>query len=329
MAVMKNREIVAENVVKVYQGEIHAVDDVSFRVDSGEVFGFLGPNGAGKSTMVKILTSLGLPTSGQARVGGYDVVSQADQVRQMIGVTLQDVGIDPLMKANELLILQGQLFGMDRGEARKKADQLISLVGLEEALDRRVGTFSGGMKRRLDLAMSLVHNPEVLFLDEPTTGLDPASRRDVWREIQRLNQELEMTIFLTTQYLEEADALAERIAIIDRGKIKVVGKPARLKDSLGKESLNLVFEETNEARAAAQTLNSFGDQMQINKDTLMIYQKGIAENIPGIIDQLKTRNLSPLSLTLTQPSLDDVFLHYTGASIDREDNEHLRTAEGI
>ena len=329
MVVMKNREIVADHVVKVYQRDIYAVDDVSFRVDSGEVFGFLGPNGAGKSTMVKILTSLGLPTSGQARVGGFDVVSQADQVRQMIGVTLQDVGIDPLMKADELLILQGQLFGMDRRAAEKKAAQLISLVGLEEALDRRVGTFSGGMKRRLDLAMSLVHNPEVLFLDEPTTGLDPASRRDVWREIQRLNQELEMTIFLTTQYLEEADALAERIAIIDRGKIKVVGKPTKLKESLGKQSLNLVFEEVNQAQTAAQALKSYRDQMQINKDTVMIYQQGIAEIIPRILNQLKTRNLSPLSLTLTQPSLDDVFLHYTGTSIDRENNGQFRSVGGI
>ena len=312
---MSNREIVAQDLVKVYQRDIRAVDDISFRVRSGEIFGFLGPNGAGKSTAVRILTSLGLPTSGSASVGGYDVVEDAARVREITGVTLQDIGIDPLMRADELLILQGRLFGMGLTAARFRSQELIELVGLQDAVDRRVGTYSGGMKRRLDLAMSLVHKPEVLFLDEPTTGLDPASRRDVWQEVRRLNQELDMTIFLTTQYLEEADELAERIAIIDHGKIKVTGRPAKLKEALGKESLNLVFEDPGLARQVARLLDPEVERIKLDRDTVLVYQKGIAERIPEILNQLRAEDVSPLSLTLTQPSLDDVFLHYTGQSI--------------
>lgn len=321
---MSTREIIARNVIKTYPGNVRAVDDVSFQVRTGEIFGFLGPNGAGKSTMVKILTSLGLPTSGSASVGGYDVVSQAGQVRRITGVTLQDVGIDPLMKADELLIFQGQLFGMSTAAARTRAVELIELVGLTNAMNRRVGTYSGGMKRRIDLALSLVHRPEVLFLDEPTTGLDPASRRDVWREVRRLNQELEMTIFLTTQYLEEADELAERIAIIDEGRIKVIGSPAKLKASLGQESLNLVFDSRSTAEKAAGQLGGSGQRTRLDRETLILYADQAAESIPAILDNLKSSRLTPLSLTLTQPSLDDVFLHFTGQAF-KEDKKQ----EGI
>ncbi|MGD8904057.1 MAG: ATP-binding cassette domain-containing protein, partial [Anaerolineae bacterium] len=209
---MSDRGIEVENLVKRYPGDVRAVDDVSFQVKGGSIFGFLGPNGAGKSTTIKILTTLVLPTSGRAAVGGFDVADYDDDVRRITGVALQEIGIDPLMKATELLELQARLFGSSRAEAQQRARELLALVQLEDAADRRTGTFSGGMRRRLDLALSLVHEPRILFLDEPTTGLDPASRRDVWKEVRRLNQKLGITIFLTTQYLEEADALADRVA---------------------------------------------------------------------------------------------------------------------
>ncbi len=247
---MSEREIIVENLAKHYPGDVKAVDGISFRVNDGSVFGFLGPNGAGKSTTIKILTTLALPTDGRAAVGGFDVVTQAEEVRRIAGVALQEIGIDSLMKAMELLTLQAQLFGASRSEAKTRAQELIELVRLTDAVERRVGTYSGGMRRRLDLAMALVHEPKVLFLDEPTTGLDPASRRDIWDEVRRLNQQLGITIFLTTQYLEEADELADTVAIIDRGKIAIEGAPARLKADLGGESINLLFGDQEEAMLA-------------------------------------------------------------------------------
>jgi ABC-2 type transport system ATP-binding protein len=239
---MSNREIVVENLVKRYPGDVLAIDDVSFKVTGGSIFGFLGPNGAGKSTTIKILTTLGLPSAGRASVGGYDVVKEAQQVRRIAGVALQEIGLDPMMKALELLTLQGQLFGASRKQASARAQELLELVRLTDAIERRVGTYSGGMRRRLDLALALVHEPEILFLDEPTTGLDPASRRDVWEEVQRLNRAMGMTIFLTTQYLEEADQLADVVAIIDGGKIAAEGSPVKLKAAVGTESINLAFD---------------------------------------------------------------------------------------
>ncbi|MGD2162101.1 MAG: ATP-binding cassette domain-containing protein, partial [Anaerolineales bacterium] len=199
---ISNREIRVVDLAKYYPGDVKAVDGISFEVSAGQIFGFLGPNGAGKSTAIKILTTLALPSSGYAEVGGYDVVEQAGLVRCIAGVALQEIGLDPIMTSREMLSMQAQLFGASTREARKRADELLELVRLTDALERRVGTYSGGMRRRLDLALALVHEPEILFLDEPTTGLDPASRRDVWTEVRRLNKELGMTIFLTTQYLE-------------------------------------------------------------------------------------------------------------------------------
>lgn len=317
---MSDNGIVVRDLVKEYPGEVMAVNGVSFQVREGEIFGFLGPNGAGKSTVVKILTSLGLPTAGQAWVGGYDVIRQAGEVRGIVGVTLQDVGIDPLMKPHELLQLQGRLFGMGPGPAARRAGELIDLVGLKSAADRRVGTFSGGMKRRLDLALSLVHKPRFLFLDEPTTGLDPASRRDVWKEVRRLNRELGMTIFLTTQYLEEADVLADRIAIIDQGEIQVTGSPAKLKASLGKESLNLLFQDRQTAQDASDLLQGKYGQAVIDRESLILYKEQAAELIPDITHRLSQGGYQPLSITLTQPDLDDVFLHFTGETIQQENH---------
>jgi ABC-2 type transport system ATP-binding protein len=313
---MPQRDILVENLVKHYPGDVKAVDDISFRVEDGSVFGFLGPNGAGKSTTIKILTTLALPTAGRASVGGYDVVGQAEEVRRIAGVALQEIGIDPLMKAEELLMLQAQLFGANRTQARARAQELLELVRLTDALDRRVGTYSGGMRRRLDLAMGLVHEPRVLFLDEPTTGLDPASRRDVWEEVRRLNQELGITIFLTTQYLEEADELAETVAIIDQGKLATQGSPARLKAGLGGESINLLFDDRQMAEKAQDALNGMGDRLQLDRDVVRLYMEGAAGAIPAVINRLQEAHLSPISLTLTQPTLDDVFLQVTGQRLE-------------
>ena len=318
---MSDRQIVVEDLVKHYSGDVLAVDGISFRVDAGQIFGFLGPNGAGKSTTIKILTSLALPSAGQAIVGGFDVVTQADQVRQIMGVALQDIGLDPLMKSTELLTLQGQLFGYSKEQAHKRAEELLELVGLTDAIDRRVGTYSGGMRRRLDLALALVHEPEILFLDEPTTGLDPASRRDLWEEVKRLNRTLGMTIFLTTQYLEEADELADEVAIINQGKIVSQGSPARLKAAVGKESINLAFDNQNLAEAAGTQLSGIADSVQIDRDMVRLYMDGAAGSIPAVINHLQAAGLSPVSLTLTQPTLDDVFLQATGQSLISQEAE--------
>lgn len=318
---MSNREVEVKNLEKRYPGDVNAVDGVSLKVEAGQIYGFLGPNGAGKSTTVKILTTLALPTAGSATVGGYDVIEEAGEVRRIAGVALQDVGLDPLMKPLELLTLQGRLFGASRNYARARAEELMHLVRLEDAVDRQVGTYSGGMKRRLDLAMALVHEPEILFLDEPTTGLDPASRRDVWREVRRLNERLGMTIFLTTQYLEEADELADMISIIDHGKIVKSGSPAALKASLGNESLNLAFGKRETAERANLLLQPIADRTQVDKVTVRVYMDKVAHEIPAIIQQLRNAELDPISLTLTQPTLDDVFLQVTGTTIENERTE--------
>lgn len=313
---MSHSGIRAKQLEKTYPGPVRAVDGVSFEVDAGEIYGLLGPNGAGKSTVVKLLTTLALPSAGEASVGGFDVRSQPGEVRRIAGVALQEIGLDPVMKPLELLRLQGQLFGMRRAEASVRALELIELVGLSAAAERRIRTYSGGMRRRLDLALALVHQPRVLFLDEPTTGLDPASRRDLWAEVKRLNRELDMTILLTTQYLEEADELADRIAIIDEGHIKTSGSPAKLKAALGAESLNLSFEMRDDAVRAEEVLRAMADGLQVDRDTLRLYRPRVAEAIPDIIQRLDAVDLKPISITLTQPSLDDVFLQVTGESLD-------------
>lgn len=300
-----------ENLVKTY-GEFRAVDGVSFEVAKGQIFGFLGPNGAGKSTTVGILTTLKMPTSGKATVGGYDVASQADRVRRISGVALQEISLDKIMTPNELLMTQGMLFGMSRKAAIARGEELLRLVKLSEVGRKRVGQFSGGMRRRLDLALALVHQPDILFLDEPTTGLDPASRRDVWEEVRRLNRELGMTIFLTTQYLEEADTLADRIAIIDRGRIAVEGTPNDLKGQFGTEAINLVFGDEATVEQARVQIAGMVDTAQADRKVLRLYMKGAADAVPGIIHRLQSAQLSPQSLTLTQPTLDDVFLKVTG-----------------
>lgn len=314
---MQNREIVVQNLVKQY-GDFKAVDDVSFKVESGEIYGFLGPNGAGKSTTVKVVTTLILPSGGRASVCGFDVSSQATHVRGVAGVALQEIGLDPLMKSMELLSIQCRMFGLSATEARKRAGELLELVKLSEFTSRPVGKYSGGMRRRLDLAMALAHEPAVLFLDEPTTGLDPASRRDIWTEVRRLNKELGMTIFLTTQYLEEADELADRVAIITRGKIAVEGKPDDLKAQMGGDAINLMFSDASAAEKAMTTLNDMATRTQVDGSTLRLYLPNAAASVPAVINRLQGIHITPSSLTLTQPTLDDVFLKVTGQRFSNE-----------
>ena len=326
---MSNREIVVENLVKQY-GDFLAVNDVSFRVELGEIFGFLGPNGAGKSTTLSMLTTLSVPTSGQATVGGFDIRNQADQVRQIAGVALQEVGLDPLMTSMELLTLQAQLFGLPTTQAHHRATELLELVKLDDpqTLKRRVGQYSGGMRRRLDLAVALTHQPQILFLDEPTTGLDPASRRDIWAEVGRLNQQLGMTIFLTTQYLEEADELANRVAIINAGKIVAAGTPTALKAQLGAELINITFRTPEVAQQSQQLIGAMSTTpAQLEGSTLRLYMTEAATQIPRVVSRLQAAHLEIVSLTLSQPTLDDVFLEVTGQRLQVQE-ANAKTKEG-
>lgn len=326
---ISDREIRVVDLTKDYPGGVKAVDGVTFNVNAGQIFGFLGPNGAGKSTTIKILTTLALPTSGEATVGGYDVVRQAGMVRCIAGVALQEIGLDPIMTSREMLSMQAQLFGAPSRRALARADELLELVRLTDAIERRVGTYSGGMRRRLDLALALVHEPEILFLDEPTTGLDPASRRDVWTEVRRLNQELGMTIFLTTQYLEEADELADHIAIIDQGRIRTMGSPAKLKASVGSEAINLAFDDPPSAQRAHETFKDLNGSSQLDRDTLRLYISNAAAAIPEVMRRLEQIQLNPISITLTQPSLDDVFLQVTGQSLQAETPDTTAKQEAL
>jgi ABC-2 type transport system ATP-binding protein len=307
--------IVVEGLSKVHPGGARAVDGISFAVERGEIFGFLGPNGAGKSTTVRILATLSAASGGRALVGGFDVGRQPDAVRRIAGVALQEVGVDPLMSARELLILQGRLFGLDAAASRRRATELLGVVALEEVADRAAGTYSGGMRRRLDLALALVHRPAILFLDEPTTGLDPASRRALWAEVRRLNREAGMSIFLTTQYLEEADALAQRVAIMSVGRIVAEGAPEALKAALGGEAIVLEFADTAGAERAAARLAPFAQRLQRDHQALRLYLADAAGAIPAVVAALNELDLPPQRLTLSRPSLDDVFLQATGEKI--------------
>jgi ABC-2 type transport system ATP-binding protein len=305
--------IVAEGLVRHF-GDVKAVDGVDLRVDHGEIFGFLGPNGAGKSTVIRMLTTLLRPTAGRASVAGYDVVTQANDVRRNIGVALQDAAIDPLMTGNELLRLQAVLYGLPVAQVQPRADELLERVGLTGAADRRVGTYSGGMRRRLDLALSLVHQPTVLFLDEPTTGLDPMSRITLWEEVRRLNNE-GTTVLLTTQYLEEADQLADRVAIIDHGKIVKEGTPTALKAAVGAPTL-LITVPAAQALTARDTLARFGEMRTSAEGTLGVGLEGGAGAVTDVVRALDEAGVKVQHLELNEPSLDDVFAESTGYRLE-------------
>ena len=298
-------------------GDVLAVDGVDLEVNEGEIFGFLGPNGAGKSTTVRMLTTLLRPTGGWARVAGYDVVTDADMVRRSIGVALQDAAIDPLMTGNELLRLQATLHGIGRTEARRRGAELLERVGLTAAGERRVGGYSGGMRRRLDLALSLVHSPAVLFLDEPTTGLDPMSRIALWEEVRSLNAERGTTVLLTTQYLEEADQLAGRIAIIDRGRIVSEGTPQSLKTQVGAPTLVLRVDAAH--RDAARTLlaETFGAERPApTPEAIAVGLDGGAGAVADVVRVLDEIGAELESMELHEPSLDDVFAEATGRRLE-------------
>jgi ABC-2 type transport system ATP-binding protein len=304
-------------------GEIEAVAGVDLRVEAGEVFAFLGPNGAGKSTTVRMLTTLLVPSAGTARVAGFDVVTEAAQVRRAIGVALQDAAIDPLMTGRELLRLQAVLYGLPRGRAEARSAELLDRVGLTAAAGRRVGKYSGGMRRRLDLALSLLHEPEVLFLDEPTTGLDPTSRLNLWEELRKLNQEHGTTVFLTTQYLEEADQLAARIAIIDDGRIVREGAPSELKAAVGAPTLRLEVPDDQEAVARA-TLVPFGPERPDRVGVIALGLEGGASAMTAVVRALDDASVDIEHMELNAPSLDDVFAEATGRRLEGAEDRDQR-----
>ncbi len=296
-----------------------AVDGVDLLVPAGEIYGFLGPNGAGKSTTVRMLTTLLAPTGGTARVAGFDVAGEAEKVRLRIGVALQDAALDGKQTGRELLDLQGRLYGLAKVERIRRVGELLELVDIGGAIDDRINTYSGGMKRRLDLAAALVHQPEVLFLDEPTTGLDPTSRAAVWAEVRYLNEQLGMTIFLTTQYLEEADALADRVGIIAHGKLVTEGTPTELKQSLGSDVIV--------ARVAAGTAATVAavvgrlaqvDRVETAGDEVVMSVANGAAAISPVAVALADAGVVVEGLTLRTPTLDDVFLHITGGRMQED-----------
>jgi ABC-2 type transport system ATP-binding protein len=316
--------IEAEGLVRRF-GEVVAVDGVDLVVQQGEVFGFLGPNGAGKSTCVRMLTTLLKPTAGTARVAGFDVVREAGRVRRSIGVALQDAAIDPLMTGRELIRLQAVLHGIARSRADARGAELLERVGLTAAADRRVGTYSGGMRRRLDLALSLVHDPDVLFLDEPTTGLDPTSRMALWEEVRRLNAEHGTTVFLTTQYLEEADQLAGRIAIIDFGRIVREGAPDRLKADVGAPTLRITVDTEHDA-AAKDVLSRFGEERPSRGGVVAIGLDGGAARMASVVRALDEAGVVLEHMELDAPSLDDVFAEATGRRLEGAEADEVAPA---
>ena len=303
-----------KNIKKTFQSKqtiVEAVKDVSFEVKKGEIFGLLGPNGAGKSTTILMLTTLLQVTGGSAKILGYDVSSQDKLVRENIGVALQDTGIDNLLTARELFFTTARLWGYSKEDSNKRTEELLELVGLTEAADRRVKTYSGGMKRRLDLGLSLVHSPEVLFLDEPTTGLDPGSRRVLWDEIKRL-REGGVTVILTTQYLEEADELADRIAIIDEGLVVAEGTSDELKASIGGDVITFAFDTESDQKLALKVLTEGVQEDNLIRITVV----DGARKIPQYVNQLTENNIEVSSVSASKPTLDDVFLKVTGYRLE-------------
>ncbi len=306
--------IEVEDLVREYRKGPRAVDGIDLRVAPGEIYGFLGPNGAGKSTAVHVLTTLLPPTSGTARVGGHDVVKEGRQVRSLIGVALQEAALDPLLTARDHLRLQATLQGVPKGERASRADALLGRVGLADAADRKVKGYSGGMKRRLDLALALVHSPRILFLDEPTTGLDPQSRTALWEEVARLRREDGVTVFLTTQYLEEADVLADRVGIIDRGKIVAEGTPAELKAEVGRPSVHAIPRRDEDRDAIAAFLARFGEPLATTRDVAVRLRDGLG--LTDIVRAVDADGVDVVDLELRAPTLDDVFLAKTGRTLE-------------
>jgi ABC-2 type transport system ATP-binding protein len=308
--------IEVEGLIRKFKNGPLAVAGIDLHVDPGEIYGFLGPNGAGKSTTVHMLTTLLPPTDGRATVAGFDVVEQAADVRRSIGVALQEAALDPLMTGRELIRLQATLHGLIGDEGKRRGDALIERVGLMDAADRKVGGYSGGMKRRLDLALALVHGPRVLFLDEPTTGLDPQSRAALWDEVSRLAGQDGVTVFLTTQYLEEADQLADRVGIIDDGKIVAEGTPDALKDEIGRPSLEITPCRSTQSDQVLGVMQRFGERVPAARDAVAVRLASGAEGLADVVRALDAEGLRFDDIDLHAPSLDDVFLEKTGRHLE-------------
>jgi ABC-2 type transport system ATP-binding protein len=304
----------ASGLVREFRRGPRAVDGIDLHVAEGEIYGFLGPNGAGKSTTVHMLTTLLPPTSGRALVGGLDVVRDGPRVRGIIGAALQEAALDPLLDAREPLRLQAALHGIRGAERRARTDELLERVGLGHAAARRVGGYSGGMKRRLDLALALVHRPRILFLDEPTTGLDPQSRSALWEEVARLARDDGVTVFLTTQYLEEADVLADRVGIIDRGRIVAEGSPAALKAEIGRPSVEVMPADGAGIAAVADVLARFGEPAASSPRAAAVRLGGTGE-LADVVRALDASGVAVADVRLHAPTLDDVFLAKTGHSL--------------
>jgi ABC-2 type transport system ATP-binding protein len=320
-----DRAIEVRGLVREFKGGITAVAGIDLDVAPGEIYGFLGPNGAGKSTTVHMLTTLLPPTSGSARVGGFDIVKDGPAVRRTIGAALQEAALDPLLTGREHLRLQLALHGIPRGQRPARIDELLERVGLRLAADRKIGGYSGGMKRRLDLALALAHRPRILFLDEPTTGLDPQSRSALWDEVVRLKRDEGVTVFLTTQYLEEADVLADRIAIIDHGRIVADGTPGALKAEIGRPTIEALPADGTDNEALEGILMRFGE--------LQPSTAGVAVRLDGqgdladVVRALDAAQLRVADLHLHAPTLDDVFLAKTGRSLEGSEEPSESEAE--
>jgi ABC-2 type transport system ATP-binding protein len=308
--------IEAQGLVREFKGGIRAVDGIDIRVEPGEIYGFLGPNGAGKSTTVHMLTTLLPPTAGSARVAGHDVVAEGAAVRDSIGAALQEAALDPNLTAHEHMRLQGALHGIPKAERKRRGQALIERVGLTEAADRKVGGYSGGMKRRLDLALALLHEPRVLFLDEPTTGLDIQSRTALWDEVARLSRDQGVTVFLTTQYLEEADQLADHIGIIDRGVIVAEGTPQALKAAIGRPTVEVVPTDHAERARVAELLEPFGELVPGSPNGAAVRLDDGREELADIIRAFDSADVRIANLELHAPGLSDVFLAKTGRSLE-------------
>jgi ABC-2 type transport system ATP-binding protein len=308
--------IEVEGLVREFKNGPRAVDGIDLEVAQGEIYGFLGPNGAGKSTTVLMLTTLLPPTAGTARVAGFDVVREGPRVRSAIGAALQEAALDPLLTGREHMRLQTSLHGLGKGEREARGDELLARVGLSHAADRKVGGYSGGMKRRLDLALALAHRPRILFLDEPTTGLDIQSRTALWDEVARLAAEDGVTVFLTTQYLEEADALANRVGIIDHGHIVAEGTPGELKAEIGRPTVEAIPHEPADRERMAAVLSRFGEAAGAHPRSVAVRLGGGEAALAEVVRGLDAEGIAIEHLQLHAPSLDDVFLAKTGRSLE-------------
>jgi len=310
-------------------GDLVAVNDISFSVEKGEIFGFLGPNGAGKSTTMMIFTTLLKPTSGKALIAGFDVTKDAKQVRENIGFVQQETTVDEYLTGRENLLLQAKLNHIPKNEINQRIDEVLELIELSDKQDQAVVTYSGGMRKRLDIAGGLLHHPKVLFLDEPTVGLDIQTRRKIWQYIKKIHVEFEMTIFVTTHYMEEADSLCDRIGIMDHGKIQVIDTPENMKNALGNEIISLVIDGRNNHDSFLEELKKIEFIKNINEDDLKLtlFTSNGTEVIPEIFQISSKLDIKINSISLTQPTLDDVFISYTGHEIRDDDSKYNRRRE--